>query len=262
MLPLSAAVLVSGLLLSPLRSPPITSALVASAPRARLPLAALDYKDPDVAEEFALIQGMDFTEVEDELAVSGIMAPSTMNDMDVRLMLVEMRLRKAGKLGSQKKKAAPRPKSFANDFEKALFEKPAFKELYEKYQKLRNTNALNLAAEYLNNPRQAKERYGGTPYYESTLAEIDEALNAKVEQVVKSPRLLFSGFPANMGEAGVRMTLQTFGPLADLSIEESDDGLTLSGRAEFEEIDAAKAAIEKYDGVDMGLGTTLELQAL
>jgi len=259
MLPL--AVLVSGLLLGPLRTPTCTPALIRTL-RARGPMAALDYKDPDVAEEFSQIQGMDFTDVEDELAVAGIMAPATMNEMDVRLMLVEMRLRKSGKIGSQQKKAAPRPKSFANDFEKALFDKPAFKELYEKYQKLRNTNALNLAAEYLNNPRQAKERYGGTPYYETTLAEIDEALNAKVEQVVKTPRLLFSGFPSNMGEAGVRMTLQAFGPLADLSVEESDDGLSLSGRAEFEELDAAKAAIEKYDGVDMGLGTTLELQAL
>lgn len=55
---------------------------------------------------------------------------------------------------------------------------------------------------------------------------------------------------------------QAFGPVVELTVEESDDGLTLTGRVEFEEIDAAKAAIEKYDGVDMGLGTTLELQSL
>ena len=34
------------------------------------------------------------------------------------------------------------------------------------------------------------------------VAEIEEALNAKVEQVVTSPKLIFSGFPANMGEDG------------------------------------------------------------
>ena len=55
---------------------------------------------------------------------------------------------------------------------------------------------------------------------------------------------------------------QAFGPVVELTVEESDDGLTLTGRVEFEEIGAAKAAIEKYDGVDMGLGTTLELQSL
>ena len=58
------------------------------------------------------------------------------------------------------------------------------------------------------------------------------------------------------------MTLETFGTLSDFSCEPSDDGMTLTGRAEYEEVDAAKAAIDKYDGVDMGLGTTLELQAL
>ena len=73
---------------------------------------------------------------------------------------------------------------------------------------------------------------------------------------------MFSGFPSNMGEAGIRVTLEGFGSIVDFSCEESDDGLTLTGRVEFEEVGQAKAAIEKYDGMDMGLGTTLELQAL
>lgn len=34
------------------------------------------------------------------------------------------------------------------------------------------------------------------------------------------------------------------------------------GRVEFETIDSAKAAIDKYDGVDMGLGNVLKLEAL
>ena len=36
----------------------------------------------------------------------------------------------------------------------------------------------------------------------------------------------------------------------------------LSIQITYENVAEAKAAIDKYDGVDMGLGTTLELQAL
>lgn len=193
--------------------------------------------------------------------MSGVVPPPTMNDMDMRMMLVELRLRKAGKLGETKAAAPKKPPPNANAFEVALYEKPAFKELYEKYKSTRDTNSANLCTEYLLDKKRAKDRYGGTANYETTVAEIEEALNAKVVQEVTSPRLTFSGFPANMGEAGVRMTLATFGELVDLTVEESDDGLTCSGRAEFETIESAKAAIDKYDGVDMGLGTKLELQA-
>ena len=113
------------------------------------------------------------------------------------------------------------------------------------------------AAEYLNDPRKAKQRYGGTAKYEETVATIEEALNAKIEQVVTSGKIFYSGFPANMGEAGVKMTLQAFGPLVEFSCEDNDDGLTCSGQAEFEDAATAKAAIDKYDGMDMGLGTKL-----
>ena len=66
--------------------------------------------------------------------------------------------------------------------------------------KMSNTNAMNLCTEHLLNPRLAKERYGGTPLYEETLAKIEEALNAKVEQQVTSGKLYFAGFPSNMGK--------------------------------------------------------------
>ena len=176
-------------------------------------------------------------------------------------MLVEMRMLKAGK-GAGQKKPASKPTSYGSDFEKALYERPAFKALYERFKNARLQNEINLCIEYLNDPRRAKERYGGTAKYDETVKEIEEALAAKVEQVVKSGRLFFSGFPSNMGESGVKMTLETFGGLKDFTCEESEDGMSLTGRAEFETTEAAKAAIEKYDGVDMGLGTTLELQAL
>ena len=59
---------------------------------------AIDYNDPVVAEEFQKVQPLSWDEVEEELMESGIRAPPTMNDMELKLMLVEMRLRLAGKL--------------------------------------------------------------------------------------------------------------------------------------------------------------------
>merc|ERR1719235_2143786 len=109
----------------------------------------------------------------------------------------------------------------------------------------RMQNEINLCIEYVNDKVKAKGLYGGNAKYDQTVAEIEEALAAKVEQVVTSGRIFFSGFPANMGEAGLKMTLEAFGPLKDLS-SESEDGLTFTGKAEFEEVSAAKAAIDKY----------------
>lgn len=183
-----------------------------------------------------------------------------MNDFDMRSMLVEMRLMQMGK--GKSKKAAEKPTSFGSEFERALYEKPAFKALYTRFQDARLQNEINLCIEHLNDPRRAKERYGGTAKYQETIEAIEEALNAKVEQVVKSGKLMFSGFPANMGEANIKITLEGFGTVTDFSCEESDDGMTLTGRVEYSTPDEAKAAIDKYDGMDMGLGTTLELTAL
>ena len=39
-------------------------------------------------------------------------------------------------------------------------------------------------------------------------------------------------------------------------------GLLYWGKAEFEDTAAVKALIDKYDGVDMGMGTQLEIKAL
>lgn len=256
--------LIATLLFSPglLLAPGTLRQSLRSPLRCAAPIANLDYNNPDVAAEFASCQQLDTEQVEDELAASGIVPPPTMNDMEMRMMLVEMRLRKAGKLGSQKAAAPKPPPAGANAFEIALYEKPAFKALYERYKSTRDTNSANLATEYLLNPKRAKERYGGTDKYESTIAEIEEALNAKVEQKVTSGKVAYAGFPASMGEAGVRMTLGAFGEIVELSWSEADDGMACAGQVEFESVDAAKAAIDKYDGVDMGLGTTLELRAL
>ena len=178
-------------------------------PRAAARMQSLDYNDPMVAKEFGSIQGLDLDDVTDELAAAGIIAPATMNDMEIRMMLVEVRMRKAGTFGgATKPKKQAKPASFANEFERAMFEKPAVKELYTTWQQAKNINAMNLAAEHINNPKRAKDRYAGTPNYDATIAELDAAMNAKVVKTVDTARLMFSGFPSNMGEQGVKMTLQ------------------------------------------------------
>ena len=91
-----SAALVVGL--TPSASPLASHAARACRSRAVV-VAALDYKDPVVAEEFTKVQALDTEGVEEELAASGIPVPPTMNDMDMRMMLVEVRLRKAGKVG-------------------------------------------------------------------------------------------------------------------------------------------------------------------
>merc|ERR1740136_291077 len=170
-----------------------------------------------------------------------------MNDMDIRIMLVEVRMRKAGTMGGSgstaPKKKPVRPAKFGSEFERVLFDKPAVKALYEELQAAKDINSMNLVSEHINNAKRAKDRYGNV-------------------QEVTTPTVLYSGFPSNMGENGVKMTLAVFGEVVDFTAEESDDGMSMGGRVTYEDEASAKAAIDKYDGVDMGLGTTLELQAL
>jgi hypothetical protein len=245
----------------------LTPALRCCAARALPQIAmAIDYNDPLVAKEFTSIQGLDLDDVTDELAAAGLVAPSSMNDMDIRIMLVEVRMRKAGTMGSSgsaaPKKKPVRPAKFGSEFERVLFDKPAVKALYEELQGAKDINAMNLVSEHINNAKRAKDRYGNVPSYASTIKRVEEAMTARIVQEVTTPTVLYSGFPSNMGENGVKMTLAVFGEVVDFTAEESDDGMSMGGRVTYEDVAAAKAAIDKYDGVDMGLGTTLELQAL
>jgi len=223
---------------------------------------AIDYKDPLVAKEFASIQGLDLDDVTDELAAAGLVAPATMNDMDIRIMLVEVRMRKAGTMGGSGS-AAPkkkRPAKFGSEFERVLFDKPAVEALWQERQAAKDINAVNLISEHINNPRQAKERYGNLPTYAATIKLVEEAMTARIVRDVTTPTVVYSGFPSNMGENGVKMTLAVFGEVVDFTAEASDDGMSMGGRVTYKDVAAAKAAVDKYDGVDMGLGTILELQ--
>lgn len=217
---------------------------------------AIDYNDPVVAEEFAKVQPMPFEDVEEELQQKGIPVPASMNEMDVKLMLVEMRLRLAGKLGGQKPKQ--RPTKFSSKFEEALWTKPAFEEMYNGIKAKGDINAMNAITEYLNNKELALQRYGKD--YRSLLRQVDEALIAPPP--VRSATIQFSGFPANMGEMGCKMTLESLGAVAEFECQQDEDFPVLRGKVTFEDIESAKKAVAQYHGMDMGMGTTLELTSV
>jgi hypothetical protein len=219
---------------------------------------ALDYNDPVVAEEFGKIQPMTYEEVEEELMMSGVRGSPDMNEMDLKLMLVELRLMLSGRMPGKNSSAKKKPAKYSSKFEEALWEKPKFKELYDALKAKGDHNSQNVAAEYLNQPDVAKLRYGKD--YKSLLDNIDAALIAVKE--VTSPTVTFKGFPANMGEAGCRMTLEALGEIEEFECSESDDFPILVGKVTYGDIESAKKAIDQYNGMDMGMGQSLELESV
>jgi hypothetical protein len=175
------------------------------------------------------------------------------SEMEVKLMLVEMRLRFSGKLeGSTPKK---RPDKFSSKLEEALWTKPAFEEFYKELKTSGDNNSLNVVAEYMNQRDNAIQRYGKT--YAALIRKTEEALSAPPP--VKTPTLAFSGFPANMGEAACRMTLESIGTVLEFECSQDDDFPILRGKVTFEDIEAAKKAVAQYNGMNMGMGTALEM---
>lgn len=104
----------------------------------------------------------------------------------------------------------------------------------------------------------AVKRYGKD--YKALIRRCNVALNAPPP--VNSPKLRFSGFPANMGEAACKMTLESIGSIVDFECQQSEDFPILTGTVEFEDLDSAKKAVAQYNGMDMGMGTALELESL
>lgn len=218
---------------------------------------ALDYNDPAVAEEFALVQTMEYDDVADELLKSGITAPPTMTEMDLKLMLVELRMRLTGKMPGQTGKKE-RPASFGSRFEEVMWTKPAFEEFFKGVKATGDHNQENVVKEYVINPEVATERYGKD--YKRLLREAEAALTAPPP--VKSATLQFSGFPANMGSDACKMTLESLGAIAEFECQESEDFPVLIGKVTFEDIETAKKAVEQYDGMDMGMGSSIEMSSV
>jgi hypothetical protein len=176
-----------------------------------------------------------------------------MNEMEVKLMLVEMRMRLSGKMSGEEPKK--KPTKFSSKLEEALWTKPVFADLYNGFKEKDDHNSINVIAEYLNDPKMARSRYEKT--YKGLLRKIDKAMTAPPP--VNSPTLQFSGFPANMGESGCRMTLESLGAIADFECAEDSDFPVLTGKVTFEDIESAKKAVAQYHGMDMGMGTSLQL---
>merc|ERR1719240_1280477 len=105
----------------------------------------------------------------------------------------------------------------------------------------------------MDTPAIAKQRYAKS--YPDLIAKIEKALSPE-----PTTKVTFSGFPANMGEAAVKMTLEALGPVKELTTTESSDGMSLGGTVEFDDVDTAVKAMEKYDGMDMGMGTKLSMR--
>ena len=229
-------------------TPPSFGRTRAAAPASLLRMA-LDYNDPVVAEEFATVQGLSFEEVEEELKAGGVSVPAMMNDMDAKLMLVEYRLMMTGKMpGSKQKK---RPETFSSKFEEYTWTKPGFKEMYEKFEQQGNINSMNVMSEYVNTKEMALARYGKD--YKDLIAEIDAVLTTITNSIQ------FSGFPANMGEDACKTTLEAFGTVTDFECSADEEGLSLVGKVTFEDVEAAKKCISQYDGMDMGMGSKIEM---
>ncbi|KAL7552489.1 hypothetical protein ACHAWF_015748 [Thalassiosira exigua] len=222
-----------------------------------LPMA-IDYNDPAVMEEFNSVQVMEYDEVVAELAQSGVRAPADMGDMDVKLMLVELRtVMNGGGSGGGSGPETP-PSSYGSMFEEYLWTKPVFKDLYQALKDAGDHNQMNVAAEYCNEPEDAKSRYYAA--YTQLIDDVEASLNAKPE--VTSPVVSFAGFPANMGEEGLRTTLEALGEVTEMACAPSDDGIALVGEVTFGSVELAKAAIDQYDGMDMGMGDTLKMVSI
>jgi hypothetical protein len=99
------------------------------------------------------------------------------------------------------------------------------------------------------------QRYGKD--YKPLIRKMTEALNAPPP--VKTPKLAFSGFPANMGIDACRMTLESLGAVVDFECNMDEDFPILTGTVTYDDIENAKAAVARYNNMDMGMGTKLKL---
>ena len=214
-----------------------------------LKAAGLDPSSPQMQAEFEKLKDASRGFVEKELELMGIPYSADMDDMTIKLRLMEARIVMAAP-------AAAGPATNASPYEKLVFEKPAIKAYVDRLYNKGDINGANIFMEYINDPQQAKNRYGKEAAYQAVFAKADELMAAPA---FTSAKLAYSGFPM-MGEDGLRGQMESIGAVKAFSVTEEDPVTGMTGTVEFEAEADAKTAVEKWDGADMGNDVMLSLK--
>jgi hypothetical protein len=186
--------------------------------------------------------------IEKELELLGIPVSPDMDDMTVKLRLMEARIIFA---------APPQagPAANASNYEKLIAEKPSIKTYVDRLY-MESTQSANVFMEYVNDPAQARKIYGNAPKLLKVCDQADELMAAPA---FTSATLAYSGFPM-MGEEGLRGQMESIGAVKSFSVTEEDPVLGMTGVVTFEEEASAVTAVEKWDGADMGNEVMLSLK--
>ena len=176
-----------------------------------LKAAGLDPSSPQMQAEFEKLKDASRGFVEKELELMGIPYSADMDDMTIKLRLMEARIVMAAP-------AAAGPAANASPYEKLVFEKPAIKAYVDRLYNKGDINGANIFMEYINDPQQAKNRYGKEAAYQAVFAKADELMAAPA---FTSAKLAYSGFPM-MGEDGLRGQMESIGAVKAFSVTEED----------------------------------------
>jgi hypothetical protein len=223
------------------------------APRraAALRVGNIDPTSPEMMAEFEKLKDVSMADINAELEMMGIPTTPDMDDMSVKLRLMEARII----MGAP---AAAGPPAGASAYEFLIYEKPEIKTYVDGLYNKGDINGANAFMEYVNDRPGAEMRYGKEDVYKAVFAVAEEMMAAPS---FTSAKLSFAGFPM-MGEDALRGQMESVGAVVTFSIDEEDPVLGCKGKVEFEEEASAVTAVDKWDGADMGNEVTLTLKYL
>lgn len=221
---------------------------VSPSKRGTLRYSSLDITHPVVAEEYATTTEMSYDDMTDELNVNGIIPPESIDESQLRAMLVETRLRRDGRLSNARGLISwDTPRTFCSNLEEVLWTNHEFARYYRWFEDLRDTNKMNVMLESLAEPEIAKARYANS--YPELLDEIDVILHG-----VRNPMLQFHGFPAKIKETGCKEIFESFGTLVEFecALVEDIEPPVIKGHVTYEDIESAQKVKSAYNGKKMG----------
>ena len=223
------------------------------APRraAALRVGNIDPTSPEMMAEFEKLKDVSMADINAELEMMGIPTTPDMDDMSVKLRLMEARII----MGAPD---AAGPPAGASAYEVLIYEKPEIKTYVDGLYNKGDINGANAFMEYVNDRPGAEMRYGKEDVYKAVFAVAEEMMAAPS---FTSAKLSFAGFPM-MGEDALRGQMESVGAVVTFSIDEEDPVLGCKGKVEFEEEASAVTAVDKWDGADMGNEVTLTLKYL